>query len=117
MPEISQQVKAVTYGFYADAMNGDHRISIPGCKNLVATLISSAMILNATEYESTLEKCYVWANRANYLYFAEHDEFGAIEFCNNIILNVTPIINEPAGRFASVKLSDFKYSKPVNDNV
>jgi len=110
-PVVSQSVKTITWGFYADAMSGDPTIAIPGCKNLVSTLISSVILLNAVEYEKVLEKCYVWANRAHYLYYKEQDVFAAMEYCNNITLNLTPMINDPAGRFSTIKTESFRYSE------
>ena len=115
MPDIPVHMKNDNWDFFVEAKSGDPTHKIPGCENLVENLLTSTKLVGATEYDKTLDRCKVWANRAHYHYYVENDVYEAIKYCNAIMQDLTPIIYEPQGRFASIKSGAFRFVAEVKN--
>lgn len=107
--EISPQMKNDNWDFFVEAKSGDPTHKIPGCENLVENIIAACEILGVTEYSEKLQKCKIWSGRAHYLYYEEKNIREALQHCNAIMQEITCIIYEEKGRFASAKSNSFKY--------
>lgn len=116
MADLPNHMKNDNWDFFVEAKSGDPTHKIPGCENLVENLLSSVKIVGITDYDAALKKCTVWSNRAHFLYYVENNVYEAVRHCNAIMQEITPIIYEPQGRFASVKSGAFKYT-PEAKNV
>lgn len=117
MPDLTPQMKNDNWDFFVEAKSGDPTHKIPGCENLVENLSAAAVTLGTHEYDGKLDKCRVWAGRAHYFYYEAKDHYEAIRYCNAITLELTPIIYESLGRFASVKSGAFKFNAEVKPSV
>lgn len=117
MPDLPAHMKNDNWDFFVQAKSGDPTHCIPGCKNLVENLRASVNIVGTHEYDAILKKCHVWARRAHWDYYAHNDVPIALDWCLAITDELTPIIYERDGRFASVKSGAFKYTPEVKSNV
>ena len=117
MPDLTPQMKNDNWDFFVEAKSGDPTHKIPGCENLVGNLLAASKILKTDDYKDILEISRVRVARAHYFYYEEKNYYEAIRYCNAIMQDLTEIIYEPQGRFASVKSGAFKFNAEVKPNV
>ena len=99
--------------FFVKAKQEAPTEKIPNCEHLVENLLASQEITGINQYDDKLKKCAVWADRAHYFYYNEKDYYESIRYCNHILREISVMIYEPEGRFASVKDNSFDYKKKV----
>lgn len=89
--EIPEDMKKHNGIFFEDAKSGDPTRKIPGCEKLIENLIAAMKMTEHTEHDEMLKKCTVWINRAHYHYYEEGNIRMAMEYCNAIMREITPL--------------------------
>lgn len=89
--ELPEEMKKHNGIFYEEAKSGDPTYKIPGCEKLIENLMAAMRITSNHEFDEMLNRCQWRIRRAHFLYYQEHDIYGAMDYCNAIMSELTPL--------------------------
>ena len=106
MAEISENMRRDNWAFFVLARSTNPEVMVPNTRKLISNLIASMVIAKELQYYRILLRCLQIANDAWIKFSKESDWGAAVQDCEGVIDQITPLIYD--SRWATSEPDSFK---------